>query len=226
MVIELIFNYSLYTFSCRQIVDLSWSFLPEVYAQSCCTSNLTEGIDVLWFMIKMWREGTQADFWAACRQVDVLTLRETRDHGTNPHGTPVRDGYAYEESLKQGARGTWTSEQGWACMGPAACCPCCCYSCVLASGAGESWGHGQRGLPAAGRSARQRGAAAEAGGAVTSKSCACRRAVHYTVMQQLNITQCFFSLKLLWAYFWLKKKYTELDVLGLLPLSLKMPRLF
>lgn len=92
---------------------------------------------------------------------------------------------------------------------------------------GRAGGTGEE-LPAAGRSARQGGAAAEAGVAVTAKSCACRRAVRYTVVQQRNITRCFLSLKLLWAYFWFKKKKqpTELDVLGRLPLSLKTPRLF
>lgn len=57
---------------------------------------------------------------------------------------------------------------------------------------------------------RQGGAAAAGTGrAVTAESCAWGRAVHYTIIQQLNITQCFLSLKLLWAYFWLKKTKTK-----------------
>lgn len=35
-----------------------------------------------------------------------------RGHGTNPHSTPLWDGSAREESLKQGPSGRWTSEQG------------------------------------------------------------------------------------------------------------------
>lgn len=34
----------------------------------------------------------------------------------------------YKQSLEQGASRRWTSEQGWACPGPAACCPCCCFA--------------------------------------------------------------------------------------------------
>lgn len=77
---------------------------------------------------------------------------------------------------------------------------------------------GRRGLPAAGRSTRQGGAAAEAGGAVTTKSCACGRVARYAATQELNITQCFLSLR----KFLIKKKKQnkpEFDVLGLLPLS-------
>lgn len=46
-------------------------------------------------------------FWGACRQAGFK-----RGHGTNPPSTPVWDGSACEESLKQGAGGRWTSEQG------------------------------------------------------------------------------------------------------------------
>lgn len=46
-------------------------------------------------------------FWGTCRQAGFR-----RGHGTNPHSTPVWDGSACEESLKQGASGRWTSEQG------------------------------------------------------------------------------------------------------------------
>lgn len=44
-------------------------------------------------------------------------------------------------------------------------------------------GHGQRGL--------QREVAAVAGGVVTARLCACRRAVHYTVIQHLNYDTVF-----------------------------------
>lgn len=60
-----------------------------------------------WFLIKMWTEGTRVGFWGTCRQVGFK-----RGHGTNPHSTSMRGGSACEESLKQGAGGRWTSEQG------------------------------------------------------------------------------------------------------------------
>lgn len=195
-----------------------------MYAQSCCTSSLTEGIDVLWFMIKMRHEGTQADFWGACRQVGRC-LDFERDHGTNPHGTPVCDGYASEESLKQGASGRWTSEQEWAHEGPAQhVVPAGATATLWQLELGRTVVTGRRGLLAAGRSTRQGGAAAEAGGAVTTKSCACGRAARYAATQELNITQCFLSLR----KFLIKKKKKpnqSLMYLVFFP-SLKMPRLF
>lgn len=195
MVTELSFNYSLYTFSCRQIVGLWWSFLPEVYAQSCSTSSLTEGIDVLWFTIKLWHEGTQADFWGACRQVDLLTVGETTARTPMAHlyvvDTPAKT--ALSKDLVGGGHLSRGEVRG----------PCGMLSLLLLqlrTGSG-SGGYRQRGLLAAGRCAWQGGAAAEAGVAVTAKSCACGRAVHYTVIWQPSITQCFLSLKWLWTWF-------------------------
>lgn len=46
-------------------------------------------------------------FWGTSSQVGFK-----KGHGTNPHSTPVQDGSACEESLKQGASGRWISEQG------------------------------------------------------------------------------------------------------------------
>lgn len=52
-------------------------------------------------------EGSRVGFWGTCRQVGFK-----RGHGTNPHSTAIRGGSACAESLKQGAGGRWTSEQG------------------------------------------------------------------------------------------------------------------
>lgn len=110
----------------------------------------------------------------------------------NPHGTPVCDGYAYNESLEQGIVGGGHLSRVEHAQALQHVVP---TVATLHAGSREGWRHGQKGL--------QKEVAAVAGGAVTAKFCVCVRAVHYTVIQQLSMTRCFLSLKLPWACFWL-----------------------